>query len=80
MAEEFEQVMHCQMCDAEYHVGRSHHDGHFIPRYQLHVCDTCYDCNAIGWAPLYEQKLLTYIKKLGRPLPTRNQRGLFPRD
>lgn len=80
MAEEFEQVTHCQMCGAEYLVGRQGNDGRHIPTYDLHVCDTCYSCNDKGWAPLYEQKLVEHIEQRDIPLPARNKNGLLPRD
>jgi len=80
MAEEFEQVIHCQMCSAEFLVGRQGHDGRYIPAYDLHVCDSCYDCNVIGWSPLYETKLLQHIKQKSITTPKRNEKGLLPRD
>lgn len=80
MAEEFEQVIHCQMCGSEFLVGRQGHEGRHIPAYDLHVCDTCYDCNQIGWSPLYEAKLLAHIKQKNIIAPKRNEKGLLPRD
>jgi hypothetical protein len=80
MAEEFEQVLHCQMCDAEFLVGRQASEGRYIPAYDLHVCDRCYDCNAEGWAPLYEQKLLGHLQSAGIKKPQRQKNGMLPRD
>lgn len=80
MAEEFEQLIHCQMCGSEFLVGRQGHGGRHIPAYDLHVCDLCYDCNVMGWAPLYEQKLLDHLKVKKLVLPERNEKGLIPRD
>lgn len=80
MAEEFEQVTHCQMCGSEYRTGRHTHDGIYIPSYALAVCQLCYECNAQGWAPLYEQKLLPHLRKNNIPVPRRNNKGLLPRE
>lgn len=80
MAEEFEQVIPCQMCDTEFLTGRLGSHGHYVTAYQLHVCNTCYVCNLQGWAPLYEQKLVKHLEQRGIELPARNPNGLFPRD
>lgn len=80
MAEEFEQVIHCQMCDNEFQVGRHIQEGHYVGRYQLHVCAKCYQCNEAGWAPLYEQKLMPLLISQGLAIPPRNALGLLPRD
>ena len=78
MAEEFEEITHCQMCDAEFRVGRQGNEGNYIPRYHLSVCQRCYDCNRAGWSPLYEQKLIKHCGEHHITLPDRNQSGLLP--
>lgn len=80
MAEEFEQINRCQMCGSEYRTGRHSNEGIYIPTYALAVCQRCYDCNAEGWAPLYEQKLLTHLSKNHITIPKRNKKGFLPRE
>lgn len=80
MAEEFEEITHCQMCDAEFQVGRQRNEGIYIPHYHLSVCQCCYDCNKAGWSPLYEQKLIVHCKEHHIRLPDRNKLGLLPVD
>ena len=80
MAEEFEQVVSCQMCGKEYRSARNINEGRYIPKYAIAVCQLCYDCNALGWAPLYEQTLLAHLQLNNIPLPKRNEKGLLPRE
>jgi len=68
------------MCGGEYQFGPHKYEGRSIPRYKVKVCDICYNANWDGWAPEYENKLIAHLKKVGLPIPERNEKRWLPRD
>jgi hypothetical protein len=71
----------CFMCGEEYQFGPHRYEGKNIPRYNIGVCNICYEANWDGWAPPeYENKLIAHLKKEGIPIPERNEKGWLPRD
>ena len=69
----------CQMCGREFQFGHHIYDGKFIPAYQLHVCQTCFEGNWDGWAPHHESRLIARLKAKGIEVPKRNREGYLPR-
>jgi hypothetical protein len=61
-------------------LGEGVYEGHEVASYKIFVCDTCYSSNWDGWAPYYEEFILTHLKEKGLPIPDRNEKGWLPRD
>ena len=70
----------CFMCGRDFQFGPHIYRGKGIPRYNISVCDTCYEGNWDGWAPECEKKLVEHLEKDGLPIPERNEKGWLPRD
>lgn len=69
----------CDACGAPYHHGPHRYDGHKIHAYDMMVCDTCYNANWDGWAPLREPGIIKHLEGKGIPIPKRNSKGWIPR-
>jgi hypothetical protein len=71
----------CDLCGRPYQQGPHKYEGHRLTSYgNLFVCDPCWQGNHDGWAPQFEQRLLTELKRQGLPEPRRNARGWLPRE
>jgi hypothetical protein len=70
----------CFMCDRDFQWGPHIYEGRRIPKYDIDVCNTCYQANWDGWAPHLEKKLIRYLKEKGLPIPERNAKGWLPRE
>lgn len=72
----------CGICGSKYRYGPSLYEGHVLgPGYaNLGVCDICWDSNADGWAPHYEEKLERHVRAHGLELPPRLANGWLPRS
>lgn len=79
MAEDFKHFCTCQMCGSKYQMGRHIYEGKHIAAYDLDVCKGCYEGNWDGWAPHYEERLVSHLKEKGIQIPKRNEKGLYPR-
>lgn len=73
-------MIRCFMCGQEFQFGPHAYKGKHIARYNISVCEPCYDSNWDGWAPHYESRLIKYIESQGIPVPMRNEKGLIPRE
>lgn len=70
----------CFMCGSDFQFGPHRYKGKEIHKYNISVCNICYDMNWDGWAPEYTEKLVEHLKKEGLPIPERNPEGWLPRD
>jgi hypothetical protein len=70
----------CLLCDAEFQMGPDMYGGHWIPRYKMHVCSSCYQSNWDGYANQYDARILANLKSEQLDVPPRNSRGYLPRD
>lgn len=70
----------CDICGQQFQFGCHVYDGKFIPTYKLTVCITCFNANHDGWAPHYEQKILSHLERNRVKLPERNENGWLPRE
>jgi hypothetical protein len=70
----------CEVCGGTFQFGPHVYDGRYIPTYRLRVCSGCYQGNWDGWAPQFEDAVTQHLLAAGAQLPTRNSKGLLPRD
>ena len=70
----------CFMCRRDFQMGPHRYDGHYIGRYKLSVCDTCWNANWDGWAPDFETRLVAHLSEQHLPIPDRNEKGWLPRE
>jgi hypothetical protein len=70
----------CFICGGDFQFGPHRYEGRKIPRYNINVCNNCYEANWDGWAPHYEKKLVAHLRKEDLPIPERNAEGWLPRD
>ena len=70
----------CQVCGQHYQHGLHRYEGHKLELYGIFCCDSCWVANWDGWAPHYEPVLLRHLRAEGLPEPTRNEKGLLPRN
>jgi hypothetical protein len=76
-----EQIWHdCSLCGRRFQYGPHRYEGHFIPRYKLVVCDSCWHGNPDGWGPTAEPRLLAHLKRNWIAVPERNEKRLLPRE
>jgi len=54
-------MLRCPLCYGEFQFGPHRYDGTTIPRYQITVCNSCYQGNWDGWAPHYEKQLIEHL-------------------
>jgi hypothetical protein len=71
---------HAFFCRRPFQMGPQVYQGKHIRRYQIDVCDGCYEGNWDGWAPRFEAQLIPRLKTTGLPIPDRNDKGWLPRD
>lgn len=69
----------CDMCGSEFQFGIGSYNGKHISCYNITVCNNCYHANEDGWAPYYENRLLSHLKLNGISPPARNKGGWIPR-
>ena len=70
----------CDICGARVQLGPHVYGGKRIPRYQITICQDCWNENQDGYGPAVEEKFLAHLKALGIPEPARNAKGWFPRE
>lgn len=70
----------CFCCDTKLHFTPDSDAGQVIERYGVVVCTPCFQANADGWAPKYEEKLLRQLQRSHIAPPARNASGRLPRD
>ncbi len=70
----------CEVCGGRFQFGPHVYDGRYITTYRLRVCDVCYRGNWDGWALQFEDAVTQHLRAAGASLPTRNAKGLLPRD
>ncbi len=70
----------CFCCDTKLHFTPDSDAGQVIERYGVVVCTPCFQANAAGWAPRYEEKLLRHLQRSHIAPPARNASGLLPRE
>jgi len=70
----------CFFCPTSFQTSHGVYRGKHIPRYQIDVCQGCYDGNWDGWAPRYEAQLVHHLEANGLRIPERNEKGWLPRD
>ena len=73
-------MFNCDLCGSQYQHGPHRYEGHNLKRYEMMVCDTCWQSNWDGWAPQYENRIIEHTKSKGMTLPSRNDNGLLPRE
>lgn len=73
-------VYTCPLCNKQFQMGGGIWDGRLLLGYKITVCSACYDNNWDGWAPHYEDKLLSILDEQGIPHPERNAKGWLPRE
>lgn len=73
-------MVRCFIHGGDFQFGPHRYAGKHIPRYQITVCETCYQANWDGWAPHYEARILGHLATQGLPVPERNTDGLLPRE
>lgn len=70
----------CPLCSALFKWGPERFDGREIKRYDLKVCNICWQQSWGGWKHSHEEKIIAHLEKSGLPIPERNARGLLPRE
>ena len=68
----------CFICEERYPMGPHQYDIKLNKLYEFSTCLTCLSNNHDGWAPLYEEKILQYLKDNNIPTPERNEKGWLP--
>lgn len=76
----FKNIVTCLLCDREFQMGPNIYGGHWVPRYKMHVCSTCYLGNHDGYANPHEPQILAHLEANQLDTPPRNPRGYLPRD
>ncbi len=75
-----EHMVQCLLCDEQFKMGPDQYDGKWLPRYQMHVCSTCYAGNWDGYADHSIERIVSHLKSKRIPLPPLNKKGNLPRD
>ena len=70
----------CELCGAQFQLDQGVYDGHYIPRYQFTICQTCWDGNWDGYTPRLDERIIAHLRAKGIPEPARNAKGWFPRE
>jgi len=70
----------CPLCGVSFAFGPHLYKGHWLPKYGMTICSSCYKYNWDGFAPQYDTTLLKSLNANGLPIPQRNANGLLPRD
>ncbi|HAU1146917.1 TPA: hypothetical protein JBI13_15350 [Legionella pneumophila] len=70
----------CFFCNLIFKYGRHHYLGKYLPKYQITVCDRCYNENPKGWNSEAQKKLFSYLESKGLSIPNVDEKGLIPRD
>ena len=70
----------CDLCRATVKYGAPDYRGTRLPHYDLFLCQTCYDQNGEGILRNHEERFIEHLDSKQISLPSRNERGLFPRD
>ena len=70
----------CFICGEERQYGPHEYQLIHVPRYDVWVCNICYQANWDGWARVNEERLIAHLQKEGLPIPQRNPQGWLPRD
>jgi len=73
-------IVGCALCDRMFHYGPGKYDGRYVRRYGMLVCNGCWNGNGDGWSPMHEPSILEVLAKQKLPVPSRNEKGLLPRD
>lgn len=73
-------MMNCGLCGRAFQYGPHRYEGKHIPRYQLTVCEPCWQGNWDGWAPHLEAQIIEHLQARGLPIPPRNENGWLPRE
>ncbi len=70
----------CFICGGDFQCGPHIYRGRRIARYDIDVCDGCYNSNWDGWNQRAEKKLIAHLEEKGIPIPKRNAQGWLPRE
>jgi len=73
-------IIKCPLCSSMFKWGPHRYDGRETQRYDLKVCNMCWQQNWDGWSPEYESILLKHLEEKGLPIPERNAKGRLPRE
>lgn len=60
--------------------GKGIHEGRYLPGYEMHVCNSCYEESWDGYARHCEPAILVHLAEKGIDLPEQNSNGRLPRD
>lgn len=75
---DFKIIAKCFTCNGEYQNG-PHIYGHWIPKYQIGVCPSCYRSNHDGWTTENANKIIAHLKDKNLPVPELNDKQWLPR-
>jgi len=70
----------CDLCGASVQMGPHRYEGKMLQHYKMFVCKICYEANWDGIAPHLEPIFERHLKAKGISMPSRNQKGWYPRD
>lgn len=70
----------CPLCRSKFQHGPHKYVGHFMKKYDIMVCNSCWVGNWNGWASIYEEILINHLKEKVLPIPERNEKGWLARD
>ena len=69
--------VNCCVCNSEFQMGPDIYGGHNVDRYNISVCNNCWEANRDGWATVHENQLLAHLEARDRNTRTQRQ-GLVP--
>lgn len=76
-----EMLLRCDVCGHLYQPEPAGNGDHRLELYgNIRCCDSCWEFNGEGWAPHFEELLLTQLQKKGIQAPGRNEKGFLPRN
>ncbi|MCH8348420.1 MAG: hypothetical protein IH901_08030 [Proteobacteria bacterium] len=70
----------CFFCDAKCQMEAGVYELRRLGNYGVSVCTICYEGSWDGIAPVYQDKLIAFLKENGKKVPERNEKGWLPRE
>jgi 5-methylcytosine-specific restriction endonuclease McrA len=68
----------CFICGKKFQ-HEEHIYGHWISKYQIEVCSSCFNNNWDGWPGDRTEKIIKHLKDNSLSIPQLNEKGWLPR-
>ncbi len=73
-------IFACDVCGNQHQFGPHRYDLRKNQTYDIMVCEICHKSNWDGWARHLESRVTRRLIEQGLPIPSRNEKGLLPRE